>query len=99
MQYGALASYFIASVLFQVNKRCNFSQKLFNKITDSLKNIDDLSPEWVLNGRFCTPRLLFYFDKRPAGVYNLKKVEHNLEDRIYHILKKTRIISNFGYLS
>jgi protein SMG8 len=74
----------------------NLSQKKVNKITEALKEIEGLSPDWISNGRLCTPRFIFYFERCPKGIYNLKKVEHNLEDRIYHILKKTRIISSFG---
>lgn len=46
-----------------------------------------------MNGRTCIPRLLFYFERCPKGVTNIKKLEHNMEDRIYHILKKTRILT------
>ncbi|KAJ8973619.1 hypothetical protein NQ317_003249 [Molorchus minor] len=52
--------------------------------------------EWIANGRPCTPRLIFYFERCPKYVTNTKKLEHNLEDKIYHILKKTRIINTTG---
>ncbi|KAJ8961200.1 hypothetical protein NQ318_008883, partial [Aromia moschata] len=71
------------------------SQKLFDKITERLKPVN-ISSEWIANGRPCTPRLIFYFERCPKNVKNLKKLEHNLEDKIYHILKKTRIISTTG---
>ncbi|XP_022901917.1 nonsense-mediated mRNA decay factor SMG8 [Onthophagus taurus] len=69
-------------------------QKLLSDISDSLKNIESVSDEWILNGRMCTPRLLFYFEQSPKNVTNLKKLEHNTEDKIYQILKKTRIVNN-----
>ncbi|CAG9823382.1 unnamed protein product [Phaedon cochleariae] len=72
------------------------SQKLFEKITHHLKSVDNISSEWVANGRFCTPRLIFHFERCPKNIGNVKKLEHNLEDKIYHILKKTRIISTTG---
>ncbi|XP_018320729.1 protein smg8 [Agrilus planipennis] len=67
-----------------------------NSLTDTLKQVDGLPQEWVVNNRFCVPRLLFYFDSGFKGIQNIKKMEHNMEDRIYHILRKTRIIGNFG---
>ncbi|XP_056646647.1 nonsense-mediated mRNA decay factor SMG8 [Diorhabda sublineata] len=72
------------------------SQKVFEKIVDILKSIDTISQEWVSAGRFCTPRLIFYFEKCPSNITNIKKLEHNLEDKIYFVLKKTRIISTSG---
>lgn len=75
----------------------NLRQKLGTAFSDALKEIDGLSPEWVSNCRFCTPRLLFYFECGPKNVTNIKKLEHNIEDRIYHILKKTRIISSTSF--
>lgn len=72
------------------------SNKLYEKIYEELKTIPDLNEDWVKNGRLCTPRLIFYFEKCPRNVENIKKMEHNLEDKIYQILKKTRIISTSG---
>ncbi|KAG5884758.1 hypothetical protein JTB14_029239 [Gonioctena quinquepunctata] len=74
----------------------SLSEKLFDKITDSLKTVEGPSSEWLSSGRFCTPRLIFYFEKCPKNINNVKKLEHNLEDKIYYILKKTRIISTTG---
>ncbi|CAG9835295.1 unnamed protein product [Diabrotica balteata] len=74
----------------------SLSQKLSDKITELLKGIDTLSQEWVAAGRFCTPRLIFYFERCPTNITNVKKLEHNLEDKIYFVLKKTRIISSSG---
>lgn len=69
-------------------------QKFASSCSDALKNIEGLNDEWVSNIRFCTPRMLFFFERRPKNVRNIKKLEHNIEDRIYHVLKKTRIISS-----
>ncbi|KAF5287069.1 hypothetical protein FQA39_LY16054 [Lamprigera yunnana] len=69
-------------------------QKLATQISDSLKDIEGISLEWINNSRPCTPRLLFYFERCPKNVDNIKKLEHNTEDGIYHILRKIRIISS-----
>ncbi|KAF2880700.1 hypothetical protein ILUMI_25471 [Ignelater luminosus] len=69
-------------------------QKLGSQISNALKDIEGISPEWINNGRPCTPRLLFFFERCPKVVENIKKLEHDVEDRIYHILRKIRIISS-----
>lgn len=69
-------------------------QKLAASFTEALKNVEGIDFEWVNNSRFCTPRLLFFFERSPKNIGNIKKLEHNIEDRIYHVLKKTRIISS-----
>ncbi|CAK1543830.1 unnamed protein product [Leptosia nina] len=57
-----------------------------------------VSDTWESRGRFCCPRLLFHFRraptplrKNPAG---LKRLEHAIEDQIYFILRKSRVITN-----
>ncbi|CAG4946096.1 unnamed protein product [Colias eurytheme] len=57
-----------------------------------------VSGAWEAHGRSCCPRLLFHFRraptplrKNPAG---LKRLEHAVEDQIYFILRKARIITN-----
>lgn len=77
----------------------NLRQKLATSFTEALKCIEGIDAEWILNNRFCTPRLLFFFERSPKNTRNIKKLEHNIEDRIYHVLKKTRIISSSRYLS
>ncbi|XP_044752474.1 protein SMG8 [Coccinella septempunctata] len=67
-------------------------QKLSTKASKYFEHLD-ISKDWSKNGRTCIPRLLFYFEKCPKGATNVKKLEHNMEDKIYHILKKTRILS------
>ncbi|KAL0280635.1 UNVERIFIED_CONTAM: hypothetical protein PYX00_001865 [Menopon gallinae] len=47
-------------------------------------------------GRPCSPRMLFRFDSSSKVIKDLKKLEHALEDQIYHILRKCRIISNIS---
>lgn len=72
-------------------------QKLSVSFAEALKNIIGIDTGWVTNNRFCTPRLLFFFERSPKNIRNIKKLEHNIEDRIYHVLKKTRIISSSRY--
>ncbi|XP_066261419.1 nonsense-mediated mRNA decay factor SMG8 [Euwallacea similis] len=75
----------------------SLSKKLFDKICDSLKAVENLSSDWVANGRPCTPRIIFFFERaNTLNNISIKKLEHNLEDKIYHILKKTRIITTTG---
>lgn len=71
-------------------------QKLSELVSEQLKTLENISKEWVNNGRFCTPRVIFYFDKCPKNIRNVKKLEHNLEDKIYNVLKKSRIINSSG---
>ncbi|GIX84218.1 protein smg8 [Caerostris darwini] len=70
----------------------------------------DVSNDWLSNGRPCSPRVLFVFESSPLtdnSIHNvnenrtkpkkqsaLKKLEHALEDQIYRILRKERIITN-----
>ncbi|KAL3280595.1 hypothetical protein HHI36_003827 [Cryptolaemus montrouzieri] len=68
-------------------------QKLNGKASKYLEKVENISQDWLNNGRPCIPRLLFYFERCPRNVMNIKKLEHNMEDRIYHILKKTRILT------
>lgn len=78
-------------------------QKLSEKVSSILKGVKNISSEWQTNGRFCCPRILFYFEKCPPSMKNidnpevlanLKKLEHSVEDQIYRILKKCRILSS-----
>lgn len=71
-------------------------QKLSDLVSEQLKTVDNISKEWISNGRFCTPRVIFYFEKCPRNIQNVKKLEHNLEDKIYNLLKKSRIINASG---
>ncbi|XP_050677756.1 nonsense-mediated mRNA decay factor SMG8 [Leptidea sinapis] len=57
-----------------------------------------LSGSWETHGRTCCPRLLFHFRRAPAPLRQnpaaLKRLEHAVEDQIYFILRKARIITN-----
>lgn len=82
----------------QYFKACDsLRHKFASSCTEALHNIEGLDSEWVANNRFCTPRLLFFFERSPKNIKNIKKLEHNIEDRVYHVLKKTRIISSSRY--
>ncbi|XP_049870639.1 nonsense-mediated mRNA decay factor SMG8 [Pectinophora gossypiella] len=53
---------------------------------------------WETHGRACCPRLLFHFRRAPAALRRapqaLKRLEHAVEDQLYFILRKARIITN-----
>ncbi|XP_039282793.1 protein SMG8 [Nilaparvata lugens] len=67
--------------------------------------IQEMFIEWH-GGRLCSPRVLFYFQRAPSlfrksssdssGVKNssIKKLKHSIEDQIYHILRKSRVVTN-----
>lgn len=77
-----------------VNLSNCFRKQFHSDIKDILNEVEGISLEWITNTRPCVPRLLFYFERCPKNVTNLKKLEHNIEDRIYNILRKIRIVSN-----
>ena len=87
-------NYILYIVTSQFLSQLHFRQKVGAQLSDALKDIDSLNPEWVASARPCTPRLIFYFERCPKDISNLKKMEHNIEDRIYQILKKSRIINS-----
>ncbi|XP_050420698.1 nonsense-mediated mRNA decay factor SMG8 isoform X3 [Adelges cooleyi] len=81
--------------------------KFLSIIKSVLLKVQNVSPNWIENTRFCSPRLLFYYETCPAEFKKnkqdtgpchpgLKKAEHSLEDQIYSILRKKRIISNIS---
>ncbi|KAM3966969.1 LOW QUALITY PROTEIN: nonsense-mediated mRNA decay factor SMG8 [Aphomia sociella] len=53
---------------------------------------------WETHGRSCCPRLLFHFRRAPTPLRGapaaLKRLEHAVEDQLYFILRKARIITN-----
>lgn len=54
-----------------------------------------LCQDWLTLGRLCSPRVLFYFEQRPPFVdENLKPLQHLMEDQIYRLLRKCRVITN-----
>ncbi|XP_050349078.1 nonsense-mediated mRNA decay factor SMG8 [Nymphalis io] len=58
----------------------------------------DAGGAWETHGRPCCPRLLFHFRRAPTPLRKapaaLKRLEHAVEDQIYFILRKARIITN-----
>lgn len=76
-------------------------QKCAATVTEILKSILDptVYPEWISNRRLCTPRVVFYFEKCPKeivrkGYSSIKKLEHAVEDKIYHIFRKAKVLIN-----
>ncbi|KAG7212648.1 hypothetical protein KM043_012931 [Ampulex compressa] len=77
-------------------------QKVSPQLSDVLSCIPSLPKDWVSNVRPCSPRVLFYFEtcpmvfQDPDSGANIKKLEHSLEDQIYHVLRKNRIVTNIS---
>lgn len=77
-------------------------QKTSVPLSDVLNSIPSLSKEWISNVRPCSPRVLFYFETCPSAFRdpdsgaNIKEIEHSLEDQIYSILRKNRIVTNIS---
>lgn len=75
-------------------------QKISPQLSDVLNSIYSLPKDWIANARPCSPRVLFYFETCPTifqdseSSANIKKLEHSLEDQIYHVLRKNRIVTN-----
>ncbi|XP_075222842.1 nonsense-mediated mRNA decay factor SMG8 isoform X2 [Lycorma delicatula] len=81
--------------------------KLQSAVGDIVSKVSGTGQDWVYTGRLCPPRVLFYFQRAPAvfkkkntsGIgdsktVNVKKLEHSLEDQIYHVLRKSRVVTN-----
>jgi Smg8_Smg9 len=78
-----------------MNSLMPFRQKSSQLLTDALQKVNGLSADWVSQQRPCAPRLLFYCQSKPLGPSSdIKKLEHALEDQIYRLLRKCRIITN-----
>ncbi|XP_032668556.1 protein SMG8 [Odontomachus brunneus] len=77
-------------------------QKISPQLSDVLSCIHSLPKDWISNVRPCSPRVLFYFEscpvvfQNPDNDVNIKKLEHCLEDQIYHVLRKNRIVTNIS---
>ncbi|XP_061705457.1 uncharacterized protein LOC133516490 [Cydia pomonella] len=60
--------------------------------------VSSLGGAWEAHGRSCCPRLLFHFRRAPRALARnpagLKRLEHAVEDQLYFILRKARIITN-----
>lgn len=69
-----------------------------------------ISKDWCVNGRPCSPRVLFVFETtlldvtsdendikvRPQRNPPLKRLQHATEDQIYRLLRKSRVITNIS---
>nr|SVE85386.1 EOG090X02WG [Daphnia pulicaria] len=69
--------------------------KLQSSVAEVLKTVPGLPKDWLTLGRLCSPRVLFYFEQRPPVLDdNLKSLQHLMEDQIYRLLRKCRVITN-----
>ena len=69
--------------------------KFQSGVSEILKTVPGLPKDWLTLGRLCSPRVLFYFEKKPPShSENLKSLQHLMEDQIYRLLRKCRIITN-----
>ncbi|KAH0955896.1 hypothetical protein HN011_006917 [Eciton burchellii] len=75
-------------------------QKISPQLSDVLNSIHSLPKDWISNARPCSPRVLFYFESCPLTFQDpdssIKKLEHSLEDQIYQLLRKNRIVTNIS---
>ncbi|XP_060084858.1 nonsense-mediated mRNA decay factor SMG8-like [Ylistrum balloti] len=84
--------------------------KLQHCVTEQLQNLP-ISKDWYHSGRPCSPRVLFVFNKpgRPEHLSDdvdtgtiskkssqVRKPQHSMEDQIYRILRKSRVITNIS---
>jgi len=83
--------------------------ELLPHMSDCLRGLA-VSPSWLINARPCSPRVLFIFEKNNVDKLNnlserdiktrkippIKKLQHSIEDQIYRILRKSRIITNIS---
>jgi len=76
----------------------NVRLKIQSGVTDVLKTVPGLPKDWLTLGRLCSPRVLVYFEQIPPALDgNLKSLQHLMEDQIYRLLRKCRIITNVRY--
>ena len=82
--------------------------KAQNHVSDILREIPGIPKDWVTYGRLCSPRVLLLFYSQSATLTSgevekdghttpVKRLQHALEDQIYRILRKSRIITNVRY--
>ena len=72
--------------------------KVQNGVTEVLKLVPGLPKDWLTLGRLCSPRVLFFFEQNPPALEgNLKALQHLMEDQVYRLLRKCRIITNIRY--
>ncbi|XP_069113163.1 nonsense-mediated mRNA decay factor SMG8-like [Argopecten irradians] len=82
--------------------------KLQHCVTEQLQGLP-VSKDWYHSGRPCSPRVLFVFNK--SGQHDplvdendtvskkssqARKPQHSMEDQIYRILRKSRVITNIS---
>ncbi|RZF43223.1 hypothetical protein LSTR_LSTR009027 [Laodelphax striatellus] len=80
--------------------------ELLNAVSTTISKVQGIAKEWVFAGRLCPPRVLFYFQRAPASFRktsrdsnevknsSIKKLKHSIEDQIYRILRKSRVVTN-----
>lgn len=73
-------------------------QKLQPIIAECLQSLSSVPSDWVQAGRPCSPRALFVFESydRTISKERLQNSERQLEDQIYRILRKSRVITNIS---
>ncbi|XP_043230940.1 protein SMG8-like isoform X2 [Amphibalanus amphitrite] len=78
-------------------------QRLLRPVSDTLRSVAGLPSGWVNHGRPCPPRVLFHFGSVPPAVARhrprsgrpaTEQLQHSLEDQIYRLLRKVRLITN-----
>ncbi|XP_029644947.1 protein SMG8 [Octopus sinensis] len=83
--------------------------QLLSVMSEQLQGLH-ISKEWYLSARPCSPRVLFVFqttlldistednDMKPRSQRNppLKRLQHAMEDQIYRLLRKSRVITNIS---
>ncbi|KAJ2947264.1 hypothetical protein O0L34_g16976 [Tuta absoluta] len=82
----------------QLFKACDaFRTELATATTEALSSLN-LGGTWESHGRSCCPRLVFHFRRAPSALRRnlaaLKRHEHAVEDQLYYVLRKARIITN-----
>ncbi|XP_076452120.1 LOW QUALITY PROTEIN: nonsense-mediated mRNA decay factor SMG8-like [Babylonia areolata] len=84
--------------------------KLQPQLGELLRDLP-VSKEWAATSRLCSPRVLFHFHTHTVGpnpdddgtsksrsqkLPPLKRMQHNLEDQIYRVLRRARVITNIS---
>lgn len=87
----------IIAIIHISMKTIFYRTELTPQTTAAFTNIG-LGGVWDTHGRSCCPRLLFHFRRAPTPLRRapaaLKRLEHAVEDQLYFILRKARIITN-----
>lgn len=99
--YGTAASH-TSVLVVRFTLCCYFSQKVEPSVSDILRGITGVSKAWASFARPCPPRVLFCFRRPQIRAESIEakkrdpihKLERCLEDQIYRILRKSRIVTN-----